>query len=92
MHRNASVGTEVATDDLSIITMMRRLAVYPGICHVRTPEGSSFAADVQVSEKQAYNMAGKIAVFDLTITRVDSETLDGMPYDVWAPEGATGAT
>jgi hypothetical protein len=85
VHRGASVGTEVATDDQNIIAMMRRLAVYPGICHVRTPEGSSFAADVQVKEVQSYSVAGKIATFDMSITRVDSNGLDGLPYDEWAP-------
>ena len=85
VHRGASVGSEVATDDQNIIAMMRRLAVYPGICHVRTPEGSSFAADVQVKEVQSYSVAGKIATFDMSITRVDSSGLDGLPYDEWAP-------
>lgn len=85
VHRGASVGTEVATDDQNLIAMMRRLAVYPGICHVRTPEGSSFAADVQVKEVQSYSVAGKIATFDMSITRVDSSGLDGLPLDEWAP-------
>lgn len=85
VHRGASAGTEVATDDQNIIAMMRRLAVYPGICHVRTPEGSSFAADVQVKEVQSYSVAGKIATFDMAITRIDSSGLDGLPLDEWAP-------
>lgn len=88
-HRRASVSADtVVTDDPELIAMMRRLAVYPGICHVRTADGSSFAANVEVSEKRTYEQAGKIAVFELTINRVDEETLDGVLYAEYYP-GAT---
>lgn len=73
----------VVNDDPDLIQTMRRLAVYPGICHVRTPEGSSYAADVQVSENIGYNNAGKFAEFSLSITRVDPESLDGMTLAQW---------
>lgn len=79
--RNATVGGVILTpDDNFTIQMLRRLAVYAGVCHVRTPEGSSFAADVQVSESRK---PGRIVAFTLSITRVDAEGLDGMTYDEW---------
>ena len=59
------------------------LAIHPGICHVRTPDGSSFSADVQVSESQSYSSGGKAANFSLNITRVDPEELDGVSYAQW---------
>lgn len=82
--RTASIGaTSVVTEDAEVIAAMRRLAAYAGICHVRTVDGSSFDADVQVSEKRSYSTAGKLVEFDLAITRVDPEGYDGLPYDEW---------
>lgn len=65
------------------VESMRRLSEYVGVCNVRTPEGSSFPADVQVSERWNEGNAGKIVEFSLKITRVEPETLDGMTYDEW---------
>lgn len=76
-------GVSVVSDDPELIATMRRLAVYTGICHVRTVDGSSFAADVQVSEDRTYSEAGKLANFSLSITRVDSEELDGQTLAQW---------
>lgn len=84
VHRNTSVNADsVVTDDPELIEALRRLAAYPGICHVRTVDGSSFAANVTVSESRTYERAGKIAAFSLSITRVDTQQLDGVPYDEW---------
>lgn len=85
--RKATVDSvAVSYEDTELIRLMRRLAVYDGICHVRTPEGSSFAADVQVSEDRSYDTAGKIVGFSLSITRVDPERLDGMTLAEWQEE------
>lgn len=85
--RKTSVKTTtVVEEDPQTITMMRRLAVYPGICHVRTPEGSSFAADVQVNEDREAKWVNRLAKFSISITRVDSEGFDGMLYDDWIVE------
>lgn len=85
--RSGSVSARsIVLDEESTIEKMRRLAAYPGICHVRTAEGSSYAADVQVSEKQGYQTSGKIAEFDLKITRVDPEGFDAIPLSQWVQE------
>lgn len=76
----------IISDDPEQVQAMRRLADYAGICHVRTPEGSSFAADVQVSENVSFDKAGDLASFSLSITKVAPETLDGIPYDQWLTE------
>lgn len=82
--RTASISaTAVTVEDQATIDALRRLAVWTGICHVRTVDGSSFAADVQVSESRSYKTAGNAAEFSLKITRVDTETLDGMTYVEW---------
>lgn len=78
-------GTIVPVLDEDILDSLRRLSEHKGICHVRTPEGSSFTADVQVSESWD-NI--KIAEPKLTIVRVDPEELDGMTYEEWESEQA----
>lgn len=87
--RSGSVsGMVVTPKDQNTVRALRRLAVYPGICHVRTPEGSSFSADVQVKESRDLAQGSGIVRFDLSFTRVDSEGLDGMTYEQWVTEGA----
>lgn len=85
--RSGSISaTMITLTDAEQIRMMRELAVYTGICHVRTTDGSSYTADVQVSEDRDHDDYGKLASFSLTITRVDAETLDGLTYQQWAEE------
>lgn len=81
-------GLVVSTDDPDTIQQLKRLAVWDGICHLRTPEGSSFACDIQVSDDMSYSTAGKAYSVSLTITRVEPEELDGQEYSVWSYEGA----
>ena len=82
--RTATVGgVAIVAEDPETIEAVRRLAVYPGLCHIRTKEGSSYPADVQVTESYAVSEGHKIANFSLKITRVDSEELDGMTLAEW---------
>ena len=67
--------------DSETAAVMRKLARYSGICHIRTPEGSSFAADIQVSESMAYNSA--TASYSLSIEKIDNIGFDGMTYTEW---------
>ena len=73
----------VTATDQETIEAMRRLATHTGICHVRTKDGSSYAADVQVSEAYSLSDGHKLASFSLSITRVDPEELDGMTLAEW---------
>lgn len=83
--RSGSISaTMITLTDAEQIRMMRELAVYTGVCHVRTTDGSSYTADVQVSEDRDHDDYGKLASFSLTITRVDTETLDGLTYAQWS--------
>ena len=81
--RTASVTVTIPTDDTENIQKMRRLADWNGICHVRTQDGSSYSADVQVSNNTSYSVAGKVETFTLNITRIEPEALDGIPYSEW---------
>ena len=84
VHREGSLsGVAIATDDAEVIQAMRRLAVHAGICHIRTKDGSNYAADVQVSESYKQGTAHKIVEFSLKITRVDTQALDGMTLAAW---------
>ena len=78
-----TLSAVVLADDTDTIEAFRRLAVYAGICHVRTKDGSSYPADVQVSESYSQDNAHKIVAFELAITRVDTEDFDGMALAEW---------
>ena len=81
--RDLSASTvTIKGEDPEVAQLLRELSEFPGICHVRTPEGSSFAAGIQVSEGQSYNTP--IVDRSLTIQRVDSVGFDGMTYAEWS--------
>lgn len=81
--RDLSANTVIAKElDTVKAAQMRRLANYPGICHVRTSDGSSFAADIQVKEDIAYNTLTRD--FSLEIKKVDTVGFDGMTYSQWS--------
>ena len=71
----------VRGDDEAVAMQMRALARYAGLCHVRTPEGSSFTADIQVAETQAFNT--QRIDYSITIQKVDTVGFDGMTWEEW---------
>lgn len=82
--KTTSINTTVIVEeDPEQIRLMRDLAVYPGLCHVRTPDGCSFTADVEVNEDREEKWVNRLAKFSLSITRVDNDGFDGMTYDEW---------
>lgn len=84
VHRESDISSvHVVGEDEGMIEALRRLATYTGICHVRTKDGSSYAADVQVQEKYSVSEAHRLANFTLKITRVDSEAYEGMTLEEW---------
>jgi len=74
--REASIASISVKSDSDTVEAMRNLAAYEGQCHVRTSDGSSFSADVQVDESRRYNE--KYVSFTLTVTRVEPDGLDGV--------------
>jgi hypothetical protein len=71
----------VRGDDLDRQIAMRGLAGFAGIAHVRTPDGSSLAADISIQENQSYN--DKLVSYTLTIQAIDPEEPDGMTLEEW---------
>lgn len=84
VQRSTDMSSRVVTiKDQDTIMAMRRLADYDGICHVRTRDGSSFAANVNVTEN--FDMGQEIIAreFKVSITRVDPEGFDGQTLAEW---------
>ena len=73
--RTASIGTALLKND-DRLPMIRELSTYAGVCHVRTPDGSSYNADVQVNEHSSYE-SSRVSL-SLKITRVDPEGFEGI--------------
>ena len=84
VERAGTVTTRLTIEyDSDTIEAMRRLATYPGVCHVRTPDGSSFSANVNVTEDREEKKINMIASFSLEITKVNAEGFDGIAYSDW---------
>lgn len=80
--RDLSAGTVIVRgDDLDKQLMIRDLAGYAGVAHVRTPDGSSLTADVQISESQSYDT--KAITYSMTIKAIDPSEPVGMTLDMW---------
>lgn len=78
-------ANSVSLREEGLIEKMRRLSDYPGVCHIRTPEGSSFSCDIQVNETVDGN-SPCITNFSLSVSKVDAESQDAMLYTQWRAE------
>ena len=84
VYRELSVSTvSITTEDIEIIEALRDLAEYTGVCNIRTQDGSSFKANLDVSESRSYQHAGKVVEFNISAQRIDPEELDGITYAMW---------
>ena len=82
--KTSSVKTaKVTVEDQESMQTMRRLATHPGICHIRTVDGSSYPCNIAVSVDRQYDRETVRATYNLDITKVDTEELDGMTYAEW---------
>ena len=81
VERDTTLTTVIEKTDNVSMAAVRELAAYAGICHVRTPEGSSFDADVQVSESGEYSSA--LITYELKCQRIDPEGEAGMTLADW---------
>jgi len=78
IERDMSTSTVMlSAEDIEKILQMRKLAEYTDLCHVRTPDGSSFAADIQVSDSAENNI---MVSYSLDIKKVAPEGFEGMAY------------
>ena len=82
--RTGSVASVKLLDgDVEDRIILRKLAEYSGVCHVRTKDGSSYAANIDVSVKSGYDNGGQPEDITLDITKTDTADLDGMTQEQW---------
>ena len=74
----------ISIRDQDTLQIMRRLVTYTGLCHVRTPDGSSFTANVEAEEEHTHKTGRMVVTYSLKITRVDPQRLDGQTYAEWS--------
>jgi hypothetical protein len=67
--------------DLDKQISMRGLAGYAGLAHIRTPDGSSMACDIQVRETSSYQ--NKRVSYSLSIKVIDPPAPEGMLLADW---------
>ena len=67
--------------DLDKQIAMRGLAGYAGLAHIRTPDGSSMACDIQVRETSSYQ--NKRVSYSLSIKVIDPPAPEGMLLADW---------
>ena len=80
--RDLSANTVIIRgDDLDRQLSMRDLAGYAGVAHIRTPDGSSLTADIQISESQSYDT--KKVSYSLTIKAIDPQNPVGVTLAEW---------
>ena len=82
--RDGTISTlAITTLDQEMLQLVRRLAVYDGPCHVRTSDGSSFTANVEVSEESDHSDLGMRVSYSIKVEQIESESLDGMTLAEW---------
>lgn len=80
--RDLSAKTVIVKgQDTDELMDLRDLAAYAGPAHIRTPDGSSFSCDIQVTEDASYN--GKSVKYNLTVKGIDPEEPDGLTLTEW---------
>ena len=87
--RSGTLSSQAITVlDQEMLQAVRRLAEHPGITHVRTADGSSYAADVQVSEDRVHDDQEMVVNYSLSITRIGNQGLDGMTLEQYTAENS----
>lgn len=77
---NSVIPIEVEPEN---VELLRRLAVYTGLCHVRMPDGSSFTANVEVKDAREEKWTRRLSKVTLDIKACESSSRDGMTYEDW---------
>lgn len=86
--RTGTLNTKgITVLDQEMLQDVRRLAEYPGICHIRTADGSSYSGNIEVSEDRVHDDQEMVASYSLSITRVDNYELDGLTLEQYQAGG-----
>ena len=80
--RDLSARTVIVKNrDTGELMDLRDLAAYAGPAHIRTPDGSSFSCDIQVTEDASYS--DKKVKYSLSVKGIDPEEPDGLTLEEW---------
>lgn len=71
----------VKNQDTGELMDLRDLAAYTGPAHIRTPDGSSFACDIQVTETASYD--DRKVQYSLTVKGIDPQEPEGLTLEEW---------
>ena len=82
--RDVSIDTVLLKDD-PLIEGIRHIAELDEVCHVRTPDGSSYDANIQISETGSYDTY--MTQYTLKALKIDPEGLDGITLAEWEDQG-----
>lgn len=83
IHRESTINSVILReDDTETAVAFRRMAEYPGKCHIRTLDGSNYYADIQVSETIPHDEEPTNS-YNFKITRVDNDGYDGIELSEW---------
>lgn len=85
--RSGSINSTVPVEeDPDTAYDMHLLADYAGICHVRTPDGANFYADVQAKDDREEKWVSQLSKVSLSYTTVDYDADDVLTYAEWQAE------
>lgn len=85
-HSAGIASVAVTLIDQDDIDAIRELGWYEGQAHVRTKDGACYTADVQVSDSTGHDKGGLVKSYNFSITRVESQELDGVLLEDWEAE------
>lgn len=86
--RTGTLNTKgITVLDQEMLQDVRRLAEYPGVCHIRTADGSSYSGNIEVSEDRVHDDQEMVVSYSLSITRVDNYELDGLTLEQYQAGG-----
>lgn len=72
----------VIKEEQDMVDLLRDIAIYAGACHVRTPDGSSFWANIDYNEEWKYEEYPVLKA-KLDFNKIDAQSLDGMTLEEW---------
>lgn len=85
-HSAGIASVAVTLIDQDDIDAIRELCWYEGQAHVRTKDGACYTADIQVSDSTGHDKGGLVKSYNFSITRVESQELDGVLLEDWEAE------
>ena len=83
VRKSYDIDTNVITDDPDTIRALERLSEYAGPAHVRTKDGSSYWANVEVSKNMNVSDGHRLAKYKFKAQRIEAEEYDGILLEDW---------